>query len=88
VITGFGFRCSGTYTGIGRFVRATFDGLDSPCAREAAGHVIARYSLVVVNRTGKLAGPYELGKAKHCPKATKAKKAKRKKRASARSRAN
>lgn len=73
----FGFRCSGTYTGIGRFVRATFDGVDSPCARDATGHVAARYTLVVVNKTGKVAGPYELGKPKHCPKAKKAKKAKK-----------
>src|SRR4051794_8902085 len=56
----FGFRCTGTYTGIGRFVRATFDGVDSPCARDASGHIKARYSLVAVNKTGKVAGPYDL----------------------------
>jgi hypothetical protein len=80
-LPGFGFRCSGAYTGIGRFVRASFDGVDSPCARDAAGHVTARYSLVVANKTGKLAGPYELGRPKGCPKAKKAK-SKREKRAS------
>lgn len=78
----FGFRCTGTYTGIGRFVRATFDGAESPCARDSTGHIAARYTLVVVNKTGKLGGPFELGKAKGCPKAKKAKKAKRKTRAS------
>jgi hypothetical protein len=69
----YGFRCTGTYTGLGRFVRASFDGVESPCARDSAGHVQARYSLVVVNQTGKVAGPYELGKPKGCPKARKAK---------------
>jgi hypothetical protein len=81
-LPGFGFRCSGTYTGIGRFVRATFDGVDSPCARDQAGHVAARYSLVVVNKTGRIAGPYELGKPKGCPKAKKAKVKANRKRAS------
>jgi hypothetical protein len=74
--------------GIGRFVRGTFDGVDSPCARDATGHVAARDSLIVVNKTGKVAGPYELGKAKHCPKAKKAKKTKAKhKKPASRSRA-
>jgi hypothetical protein len=87
-IPSFGFRCTGTYTGIGRFVRGTFDGVDSPCARDATGHVAARDSLIVVNKTGKVAGPYELGKAKHCPKAKKTKKTKAKhKKPASRSRA-
>jgi hypothetical protein len=77
----FGFHCSGTYTGIGRFVRATFDGVDSPCARDAGGHVSARYTLVVVNKTGKIGGPFDLGKPKHCPKVKKAKKTKKAKHA-------
>ena len=68
----YGFRCTGTYTGLGRFVRASFDGVESPCARDSSRHVRARYSLVVVNQTGKVAGPYELGKTKGCPKAKKA----------------
>ena len=73
-LPGFGFHCTGTYTGIGRFVRATFDGSESPCARDAKRHVIARYSLIVANGAGRVSGPYDLGRTQGCPKAKKAKK--------------
>lgn len=69
----YGFRCNGTYGALGRVVRASFDGVASPCARDASRHVIGHYSLVVVNTTGKIAGPYDLGRTKSCPKPKKAK---------------
>ena len=75
----FGFHCNGTYSGNGRWVRATFDGTDSPCARDTAGHVIARYSVVVTSAAGRVSGPYDLGRTHHCPKAKKAKKKHKKK---------
>jgi hypothetical protein len=67
-LPGFGFHCTGTYTGIGRFVRATFDGTESPCARDAKRHVIARYWLIVANGAGRVSGPYDLGRTQGCPK--------------------
>ena len=70
----YGFRCNGTYGALGRVVKATFDGVQSPCVRDASRHVRARYSLVVENSTGKIAGPYELGRTKGCPKPKKHKK--------------
>ena len=71
-IPGTGFHCGGTYTGIGRFVKGTFDGVDAPCTRDARGYVKARYTLIVANKAGKVAGPFELGKPKGCPKPKKA----------------
>jgi hypothetical protein len=76
-LPGFGFHCAGTYTGIGRFVRATFDGVESPCARDKSRHVIARYSLIVANGAGRVSGPYDLGRTQGCPKPKKAKKHKK-----------
>ena len=63
---------------LGRVVKGSFDGSASPCVRDASRHLSARYSIVVVNSGGKVAGPYELGRTKGCPKpAKKAKKHKR-----------
>ena len=77
-LPGYGFRCTGTYSGQGRFVRASFDGVRAPCARDASGHVAMRVSVLVASSAGKIAGPYELGKPKGCPKAKhKKKKAKK-----------
>lgn len=76
-LPGFGFHCTGTYSGLGRFVRATFDGVKSPCPRDAKGHVTARYSLIVASGASRVSGPYDLGTPKKCPKAKKAKKHKK-----------
>jgi hypothetical protein len=76
-IPSYGFRCNGTYGAAGRVVRASFDGVASPCARNASRHVIAHYSLIVVNTNGKIAGPYDLGRTKSCPKPKKAKRHKK-----------
>ena len=74
-IPSFGFICNGTYGALGRIVKGSFDGSASPCVRDASRHLSARYSIVVVNTGGKVAGPYELGRTKGCPKpAKKAKK--------------
>ncbi len=83
-IPSFGFRCNGTYGALGRVVKGSFDGSASPCARDASRHLSARYSIVVVNTGGKVAGPYELGRTKGCPKpAKKVKKHKKHKKAKA-----
>lgn len=73
-LPGFGFHCNGTYSAKGRLIRATFDGTDSVCARDSKRQVIARYSVIVTNAAGKVAGPYDLGRPHHCPKPKKAKK--------------
>lgn len=81
-IPGLGFTCAGAYNAQGRMVRATFDGLDSPCARDASRHVVMSTSLVVASPSGKLSGPFDLGRTSGCPKPPKkAAKAKAKKRA-------
>jgi hypothetical protein len=78
-LPGLGFTCAGSYTAQGHVVRATFDGLSSPCARDESRHVVMSTSLVVVSPSGKLSGPFDLGRTTGCPKpAKKAKKAKRK----------
>ena len=80
-IPGVGFTCAGTYNAFGRVVKATFDGMDSPCKRDASRHVAMRTSLVVQSPSGKLSGPFDLGRTKGCPKPTKAvKKSKKSKR--------
>lgn len=82
-IPGLGFTCAGSYYGFGRVVRATFDGLNSPCERDASRHVAMSTSLVVASFSGKLSGPYDLGRTTGCPKPGKAtkKKGKTKRRA-------
>ncbi len=72
-LPGQGFHCSGTYTGIGRFVRGAFDGVDSPCTRDKTGHIMMRVSLVVAGKNDKVGGPIDLGKPHGCPKAARAK---------------
>ena len=81
-IPGLGFTCAGAYSAQGHVVRATFDGMDSPCARDASRHVALSTSLIVMSPAGKLSGPFDLGRTSGCPKATKkaAKKAKKTKR--------
>ena len=81
-LPGLGFTCSGTYFAQGRIVRATFDGMQSPCLRDASRHVAMATSLVVVAPSGKLSGPFNLGRTSGCPKPPKkAAKAKSRKRA-------
>ena len=85
-IPGLGFTCAGTYFGFGRVIKATFDTMDSPCARDASRHVALRTSLVVQSFSGKLSGPFDLGRTTGCPKPAKAvenKKSKRSKKAKA-----
>jgi hypothetical protein len=68
-IPSFGFSCgTGGNLGFGRFTRAGFDTTSDPCARDATNHIALKASLVVANANGKLAGPYNLGKPKGCPK--------------------
>ena len=86
-LPGVGFTCAGTYSAQGHIVRAGFDGMSSPCARDASRHVAMSTSLVVVSTSGKLSGPFDLGRTSGCPKpakpAKKAKKVTRRKRAAA-----
>lgn len=72
-LPGIGFTCAGSYSGLGHFVRATFDGMESPCARDASRHVALRTSVIVASTAGKLSGPYDLGRTTGCPKPAKAK---------------
>jgi len=79
-LPGFGFTCgTGGYGGFGRVTKAVFDAMDDPCARDAQRHVILRGSLIVAGTTGKLSGPFALGKITGCPKPAKPAKAKRRK---------
>ena len=71
-IPGLGFTCAGAYWGFGRVVKAGFDTMDSPCARDARRHVAMRTSLIVESMSGKLSGPFDLGKTSGCPKPAKA----------------
>lgn len=83
-LPGVGFTCAGTYAAQGHIVRAGFDGMDSPCARDASRHVAMRTSIIVVSAAGKLSGPFDLGRTSGCPKpAKKARKITRRKRAAA-----
>jgi hypothetical protein len=73
-----GFLCTGTYSGQGRVVKASFDTTDNPCARGAHKNLLLNASIVVMSADGELNGPYRLGKAiKGCPKPAKKKHKKR-----------
>lgn len=79
-LPGFGFTCgTGGYGGFGRVTKAQFDAMDNPCARDARRHVILAGSLIVASPTGKLSGPFALGKITGCPKPAKPAKSKGKK---------
>jgi hypothetical protein len=78
-LPGFGFTCAGAYGGFGRVVKATFDTMDDPCARDAGRHVITRALVVTESTSGKLSGPFDLNKINGCPKPAKAKTQSRKK---------
>ena len=84
-IPGFGFTCTGAYNGFGRVVKATFDGMESPCKRDASRHVALRTSLVVMSPSGKLSGPFSFGRTSGCPKPAKAVKKRKKSKKSHRS---
>lgn len=81
-LPGFGFVCgTGSYSGFGRVTKGVFDTMDDPCARDASRHLILRASLVVQSPSGKVSGPFDLGKASGCPKPAKKAKSHKHKRA-------
>lgn len=70
-IPSYGFFCTGKYSGQGRIIRSAFDATDNPCARTADGDLKLRASVVVLNTSGKLSGPFQLSKPRGCPRAHK-----------------
>lgn len=67
-----GFGCSGTYSALGREVRGSFDTTASPCVRDKQTRKqLLQASLVVLGATGKLTGPYALGRPQDCPRPAK-----------------
>lgn len=80
-LPGLGFTCgTGSYGGFSRVTKGEFDTMDDPCARDADRHLRLAASLIVESTSGKLSGPFFLGKVSGCPKPAKPAKAKAKKR--------
>ena len=76
-IPSYGFRCAGTYSGKSRFIRSAFDTTANPCARASDRELKLRASVIVLNKGGKLSGPYQLSRPRGCPRGHKSGKGKK-----------
>jgi hypothetical protein len=68
-LPGFGFGCTGTYTGaLGRMTKGVIETFEDPCARDPqTHHLLLRASVVLDGPKGDLSGPYDLGSVRGCP---------------------
>ena len=63
-----GFNCAGTYSAQNRLIRSAFDTTADPCARTAEGDLKLWASVIVLNDSGSLSGPFLLSKVRGCPR--------------------
>jgi hypothetical protein len=63
-----GFTCAGTYSAQNRLIKSAFDTTASPCARTKDGDLKLWASVIVLNKTGTISGPFLLSKVRGCPK--------------------
>jgi hypothetical protein len=62
-----GFTCAGTYSAQNRLIKSSFDTMANPCARSKGGDLKLWASVVVLNESGSLSGPFPLSKVRGCP---------------------
>lgn len=69
-LPGYGFGCTGVYSGFGRLIRASFDTTDPACARDPKSNRLKLSAQIIVGDSkGKLSGPYRLARPKACNRA-------------------
>jgi len=67
-LPGLGFTCAGTYTAGNKLITSTFAMSEDPCVLPRPSTWIA---VEAATTAAKLSGPFDLGRPRGCPKATK-----------------